>query len=155
MEFAGHFLENPDEPVNFDGFLVFEAMKLPINNDCEVQIEVLRSRKKPKQYISIHSDSCKMRFVKDVCEYVHIPARAKPNPFVFAIEDVRPNAQLRIWSSWSEAGVIEHGIGNSGVIFEQVHHRLPGTTFLVRAASNEALPTFESVVFTVTRLHNP
>jgi hypothetical protein len=153
MDFSSFFIEHPGEPLRYEGIVVYEALMVPLAARCEVQIEILHAKKAPKQYVTLRSKNCRMKFVEELLDYVHISARSKPNPFVFEISDIDTGAQLLIWNSWKHSDEIEFGIGNSGVIYEEIEHRLPGKTYLVKAASNEVRPTFNSVVFTVTILH--
>jgi len=152
MDFSTFFIKHPGESLLYGNTAVYQALRVPVAVPCEVQIEVLHAKKAPKQFVTLHSKNCRMKFVEELLDYVHISARSKPNPFLFDVCDIDTEAQLLIWNSWRHSDEIEFGIGNSGVIYEEIEHRLPGRTYLVKAASNEVRPTFNSVVFTVTIL---
>jgi hypothetical protein len=120
-DFSSFFIEHPDEPFPFEGKLVWQDLSLEVTDGLILNIDVISYKWRPIQSITYVSKNCQMELAHESCDYMHIHASSKPKFYRIDFNKVKPDARIHIFNSWElRKGEIEFGIGNAGMLIEEV-----------------------------------
>lgn len=119
-EFFDFFINNPGQPYLWEGKEVWPDLTLSVSEALILNVDVISYVWRPKQLITYFAMDCKMQFADGEYDYVHIHAASKPRNYRIDFVDIRPGAKIVIHNSWRLRDSVEFGIGNAGMIIEDV-----------------------------------